>query len=133
MTIEDNKAIVVRILKDVVEAGRVDLIDSCYAPNDSRGDQFRQFVTWLHKICTSIKVTILDTVAEGDKVMVYVQFELTCSSKYLSEYTGEYPPLDQPHTWKGLELRQFVDGKYDGSLVSFYDSVGRHWPARKTP
>lgn len=130
MTAEDNKAILVRHYKDVIEGGRVELIDSYFAQQGNSPERFGEFITWLHKICTKIKVTVLDMVAEGEKVVVHVQFELTCSSKYLSEYTGEYPPLDQPHTWTGLEFFQFVDGKYV-SMVSFYDSVGRHWPARK--
>jgi predicted ester cyclase len=130
MSIADNKAIVIRHLKHVVEDGRVNLIDGYFDTQYQKPENFRAFVIWLHKICTKIKVTILDMVAEGDKVAVFVEFELTCSSKYIGEYTGEYPPLDQPHTWKAMEFYQIVDGKFQ-TMVGLYDPQGRHWPSRK--
>lgn len=113
----------------------MDLIDNYLAPDGSTRletpDGLRKNVAWLHKICTNLKVTFLDMLAEGDKVMVYFQADITCTSKYLSEYSGDYPPLDQPHSWKGMEIYRIVDGKMV-SRLGVYDPEHLHHPRRKT-
>ena len=75
MSTEKNKAIVVRHLKEVLEQGRVELIESYYAsqaPNVAFGtpEQWRDLVLWHHKVAPGLKINILDMMAEGDKVMV---------------------------------------------------------------
>ena len=62
-------------LIDVLEQGRVDLIPSYYAPDGSNPptttpEQWRDRVLRHHKIGPGFKITILDMIAEGDKVAV---------------------------------------------------------------
>ena len=116
MSTEENKAIVVRHLKEVLEQGRVELIESYYAPqapNTTFGtsEEWRDLVLWHHKVAPGLKVNILEMIAEGDKVMVYWQAEVTFLSKYASEYDGPFPPLDVPARWMVASLLQIADGK----------------------
>jgi predicted ester cyclase len=131
MGLEENKAIVVCYLKDVFQERQVDLLDSIYAIRNASPETVRKFAHWIHKISTNFNVTILDILAEGNKVAVFVQFDTTYTSKYASEYSDEpHPPLDQPYSWKGMVIYQIVDGKLV-SEVGLYDPAETHWPLQK--
>lgn len=136
MSTEENKAIVIRHFKEVHEQGQLDLIDSYYAPDGSTPDMdqtpelLRESVKWLRKIATDLKITVLDMIAEGDKVMAFIRVDVTITSKYASEYAVPFPPLDQPITWSGLELYRIVEGKMV-SRIGFYDPNDILWPEPK--
>ena len=137
MSTEENKPMVMRHFKEVHEQGELDLIDSYYAPDGSTPDMdqtpeiLREGVKWLRKIAPDLKITVLDMIAEGDKVMAYIRVDLTWTSKYASEYAVPCPPLDQPITWSGLELYRIVEGKMV-SRIGFYDPNDLLWPEPKT-
>jgi hypothetical protein len=116
MSVEQNKAIVRRHIVDVLEQGHVELIDGYYAPDGSVPDmdtpqQYKDRVLWHHKVAPGYKITILDMVAEGDKVSVYWQADLTYS-------VMQDPPLDfpffafgKPASWKVMSMGRVVNGK----------------------
>ena len=137
MSTEENKAIVMRHFKEVYEQGQLDLIDSYYAPDGSIPEMeqtpelLRKEVKWLRKVAPGLKITVLDMVAEGDKVMAYIRVDMTSTSKYASEYVVPYPPLDRPVTWSGLELYRIIDGKMV-SRIGFYDAAENLMPERKS-
>jgi predicted ester cyclase len=115
MSTAENKAIVLRHEKEVLEQGRVELIESYYAPDGSIPDmdtpeQWREKVLWHHKTCPGFKVTILDMMAEGDKVMVHTQFDLTYSVPGDSPPVY-FPPLGVPVSWRNMNVFRIVDGK----------------------
>jgi predicted ester cyclase len=115
MSTEENKAIVVRHLKDVLEQGRVELIDSYYAPDGSVPDmntpeQWRDLVLWHHKTCPGFKITILDTMADGDKVMIHYHIDLTYTVPP-EQPPSSFPPLGKPVSWRNMNVFRIVDGK----------------------
>jgi steroid delta-isomerase-like uncharacterized protein len=115
MSTEENKAIVIRHLKEVLEGGHVELIDSYYAPDGSVPDadtpeQFRDRVLWHHKTCPGFKLTILDLMAEGDKVMAHLKYNLTYSVP-VDPPPVNFPPLGQPVTWRNFNVFRILDGK----------------------
>jgi predicted ester cyclase len=116
MSTEENKALVLRHEKEVLEEGRVDLIDSYYAPDGSVPDmdtpeQWRERVLWHHKTCPGFKVTILDLMAEGDKVMAHVQFDLTYSVPADPPPSIFHIPLGKPVSWRIMGVFRIVNGK----------------------
>ena len=135
MSTEANKAIVMRHFKEVHEQGKIDLIDSYYAPDGSvpemeqTSELLREGTKWLLKVSTNLKINVLDMIAEGDRVMAYIRVEITYPSKFASEFALPYPPLDQLVTWSGLELYRIVNGKMV-SRIGFYDSTGTVMPER---
>ena len=120
MSTEENKAIVRRHLIDVLEQGHVELIPSYYAPDGSKPandtpEQWRDRVLEHHKIGPGFKITILDMVAEGDKVAVLWQADFTFSVMPDPPYEKPPYPFGKPVSWKIMNLNRIVDGK----LVSY--------------
>jgi predicted ester cyclase len=74
-------------------------------------EQWRDVVLWHHKVAPGFKITILDMMAEGDKVMTHSQVDITYTSKYASEYSGPFPPVDQSVSWRNMDVFRIVDGK----------------------
>jgi steroid delta-isomerase-like uncharacterized protein len=122
-TPEENKAIVLRHEKEVLEQGRVDLIESYYAPDGSTPmdtpEQWRARVLWHHRTCPGFTITLLDLLAEGDKVMAHTRIELTYSVP-IDPPPAFFPPLGQPVTWRNMNVFRIVDGK----LVAQYSNTG---------
>ena len=124
MSIEENKAVALCYLKDVLEQGHVELIESCYAPDGSVAsmqtpDQFRDLVLWHQKYCPGYQITILELIAEGDKVMVNYRVDLTYSVQDDTD-TSPMPPLGKPVSWRNNNVLRIEGGK----IVSEQDVSG---------
>ena len=114
MSVEENKAIVRRHLIDVLEQGHVELIDGYYSPDSSTPDtpqQYRELVLWHHKVAPGFKITILDMVAEGDKVAVHWQAALTYSVVPDPPPNSPFFPFGKPCDWKIMSIGRVIDGK----------------------
>jgi predicted ester cyclase len=116
MSTEENKAIVLRHLKDVLEQGHVELIESCYAPDGSvpgmeTPEQWRDLILGFHKSCPGYKITILDMMADGDKVMVNTQVDLTYTVPPELPQELFFPPLGKPVSWRNMDVYRIVGGK----------------------
>ena len=116
MSTEENKAVVRRHFIDVLEQGHVELIDSYYAPDGSVPDmdspeQWRAGILWQHKTSPGFTVTILDLMAEGDKVTVHVQFDLTYSVPTDPPPSIFSVPLGQPVSWRTMGVFRILNGK----------------------
>jgi predicted SnoaL-like aldol condensation-catalyzing enzyme len=123
MSIEENKAIVRKHLIDVLEQGHVELIPSYYAPDGSvptmdTPEQWKTRVLDHHRIAPGYKITILDMVAEGDKVAVLWQADLTYS--VMPDPPPEKPsyPFGKLATWKIMNLFRIVDGKLVSNIAA---------------
>src|SRR3990172_9506915 len=115
MSTEENKAIVVRHIKEVLEQGRVDLIDSYYAPDGSASkmdtpEEWKDRVLWFHKTCPGFKITILDMMADGDKVMSHIHADLTYTVP-ADPPPSFFPPLGKPVGWENMDVFRIVNGK----------------------
>jgi hypothetical protein len=115
MTTEENKAIARRHLIDVLEQGRVELIPSYYAPDGSvpmdTQEEWQKRVLDHHKIGPGFKITILDMVAEGDKVAVLWQADFTYSVVPDPPFEKPPYPFGKTATWKIMSLMRVVNGK----------------------
>ena len=114
MSVEENKAIVRRHLIDVLEQGHVELIGSIYAPDGSTPDDwgtaenFKTAVIWHHKHCPGFKVNLLDLMAEEDRVMAYIQFDVTYS---VEDTSPQMQPFGKPVSWRNVNIYRIANGK----------------------
>jgi steroid delta-isomerase-like uncharacterized protein len=116
MTTEENKNIVRRHLIDVLEQGHVELIESYYTPDGSVPDndtpkQWKDRVLWHHKNAPGFKITILDMMAEGDKVMVHWQADVTYIARPDPPFSGAFAPLGKAVQWRIVNILRIVNGK----------------------
>ncbi len=122
-TPEENKAVVLRHEKEVLEQGRVELIDSYYAPDGSTPmdtpAQWRERVLWHHRACPGFTITVLDMMAEDDRVMSHIHINLTYSVP-ADPPPAFWPPLGRPVTWRNMNVYRVVGGK----IVAQYSLTG---------
>jgi predicted ester cyclase len=126
MSIEENKAIARRHYIDVFNQGHVELVESYYAPEGSvpiaqAQKEFSDFTLWWQKVAPGWKLTILDMVAEGEKVAVYLQAELTYSVVPDPPPDFVMPPFGKPVSWKLANIVRIVDGKWVSMEVEAND------------
>ena len=125
---EANKAVVRRIVEEVWNGKKHDMIDEFYAadfvnvdPNSPEVKNLEQFKQWAAAFNTGFpdeQVTIVDMVAEGDKVAKQYSIEAT--------HTGEFmgiPPTNKKTNMSGITIYRIVDGKVKECVWS-YDTYG---------
>ena len=128
MSTENNKAIAVRHIKEVQEQGHVELLDSYFAivPIEDNLKGIREFFLYCQKVFPGLTIKILDIMAEGDTVMVHIQFDLTCTvpTEQSSFFDRPFPPLGTPVSWRDVNIYRIVDGKIvSHQFVSGYDNM----------
>lgn len=121
MSLEANKAVVRRYYEEVLNAGRVDVLDELAAQDyvehdpfpgqgNGRGDLERRAATLIEAFspCT---FTIEDLVAEGDKVVV----RWSSSGTHSGEFLG-IPATHRSYTISGIDIHRVED-----------DKLAEHW------
>jgi predicted ester cyclase len=79
---EHNKAVVRRLVEEVMNAGRLDVLDELYLP--SMAAAARRWIAPFREAFPDVTMTIVDLVAEDDKVAA----RFTCSATQRSEWQG---------------------------------------------
>jgi predicted ester cyclase len=82
---EQNKAIVRRLVEEVLNAGRMEEIDALYAP--ALAAVARAWIAPFRASFPDVHMEIIDLVAEDDKVVG----RFTCSGTHLGEWLGHAP------------------------------------------
>ena len=83
--LERNKAVVRRMVDEVLNAGRLDAIDELYAPG--LAPAARRWIAPFRTSFPDMHMEIVDLIAEGDKVVG----RFTCSGTHLGEWLGDAP------------------------------------------
>ncbi|MGH9720188.1 MAG: ester cyclase [Bryobacteraceae bacterium] len=125
---QQNKALAHRWFEEVWNRGREETIHELLAPDaiahslsepgvDARGEgDFLQFFLMMRGAFPDLKITIEDTIAEGDKVVLRWNALMT--------HTGEgmgVAPTHERMTITGIHIARFAGGK----LVEAWDSWDR--------
>ena len=121
MSTAENKALVRRMIEDVVNARRLDLVDEVFAADYvARGrvvglDAVRQAIERHHSDLSSFRETIEEMIAEGDAVVVRLVVQGT--------HTGEMsiggisvPATGKFVTWNGIAILRVANGKITEEL-----------------
>jgi predicted SnoaL-like aldol condensation-catalyzing enzyme len=125
MGLEENKAVVVRYYKEVMEQGHMEVLEEIYTPEgnppDSWGtvENWKNVVLWHRKHCPGFKANLPDVMAEGDWVIAHVQFELTYSVPVDPSGSPASYPLGKPLSWHNFEMFRLVNGKIVFARASF--------------
>lgn len=82
---DHNKAIVRRLVTEVLNGGNLDVIDELYAPALAKGA--RRWIAPFRASFPDVRMEIVELIAEGDKVVG----RFTCSATHLGEWLG-HPP-----------------------------------------
>ncbi len=115
MSVEQNKAIVLRFFEEAFNQGNLAVIDELIAPRlvyhapdgDISGlDGTKQLVAGVRTAFPDFQVRPQDVVTEGDKVVI----RFTDSGTHQAEGMG-IPPTGKQVTWTGIDIFRITDGK----------------------
>ena len=116
MSLEENKAIELRFLEEVVNKGNLDVIDELCAANfvdhtalpgvapDREG--YKQFFAMSRSALPDFHSTLEDLIAEGDKVAE----RFTARGTHKGEWMG-IAPTGKQVTVQGIAIHRITDGK----------------------
>ena len=128
MSVEENKAIARKYCYEVWNQGNVDLLDEFYIleqpPAEDYRKKLKQNILWWRSVAPGLKFTILDMIAEGDRVVTYFQSDVTYSVVSDPPPTHLMPPFGKPVSWKVVNIMHIVDGKIVG-----IEYAGNYWMA----
>ncbi len=82
---ERNKAVIKRLVDQVLNSGRLDLIDQLYAPEAA--DQARAWIASFRASFPDMQMETIELIAENDRVVG----RFTCSATHLGSWRG-HPP-----------------------------------------
>ena len=115
MSVEANKALAQRYADEVINQGKLDVIDEIcttdyksyppgFPPTDREGD--KQLIAMFRAAFPDMRKRIDDMVADGDKVVE--------RATYSGTHTGEFqgiPPTGRQAAFTGMHIFRIVDGK----------------------
>lgn len=128
MTVE-NKAVIRRIVDEVLTGGNLDLVDELFAPeyvphdpsNPARPggiEGAKQFAGMLHTGLSGVRYTVVEMVAEGDKVM----YRWTLEGRHTGPFMG-IPPTGRSIKISGIDAFRLDKGRIVESWVAA-DAMG---------
>jgi steroid delta-isomerase-like uncharacterized protein len=116
MSLEENKAIELRFFEEVVNKGKLAVIDDLVATNyvwhdappglPSGTEGLKQFFTMTHTAFPDFHSTLEDMFAEGDKVVQ----RFTARGTHQGEFMG-IAPTGKQVTIPGIAIHRITDGK----------------------
>ena len=128
MTIETNKAVVHRYVKDGYNAANMAVIDELFATDFVNHDpsaptvrdleELKQLILAQHAAFADVRTTIEDLVADGDKVVK----RFTVRGTHTGDFNG-IPPTGKQFTLEGIDILRLVDGKIQEIWIG-YDMLG---------
>jgi predicted ester cyclase len=83
--LEHNKRIVRRLIEEVLNQGKLAVIEELYSARLARGA--RRWITPFRTSFPDVHMEIVDLIAEGDRVVG----RFTCSGTHLGEWLGQAP------------------------------------------
>jgi predicted ester cyclase len=102
---ERNKATVRRLIAEVLNGGRLDVIDELYAAELAVGA--RRWIAPFRASFPDVHMELVELIAEGDKVVG----RFTCSATHLGEWLGQAPTGRRFERVKEVWILRFRDGR----------------------
>jgi predicted ester cyclase len=115
---EPNKATVQRLIAEVLNGGRLDVIDELYAPELAAGA--RRWIAPFRASFPDVHMEVVDLIAEGDKVVG----RFRCSATHLGEWLGHAPTGRRFERVDEVSIFRFRDGRIVHAW-SLEDSLSR--------
>ena len=102
---QQNKAVVRRLVDEVLNGGRLGVIDELYAP--SLAPEAREWIAPFQTSFPDMHMEIVDLIAEGDKVVG----RFTCSGTHLGEWVGHAPTGRRFEAIDEVSIFRFREGR----------------------
>ena len=115
---EANKAVVRRLVDQVLNGGHLELIDELYAPELARAA--RRWLTPFRASFPDVHMEIVELIAEGDKVVG----RFTCSATHLGDWLGHAPTGRRFERIDEVTIFRLRDGRIMHAW-SLEDTLGR--------
>jgi ketosteroid isomerase-like protein len=115
---ELNKATVRRLIAEVLNGGRLEVIDELYAPE--LAPAARRWITPFRASFPDVRMEIVELIAEGDKVVG----RFTCSATHLGEWLGHAATGRRFERVDEVAIFQLRDGRIVHAW-SLEDNLGR--------
>jgi predicted ester cyclase len=115
---EANKAVVRRLVEEVLNGGRLEVIDELYAPE--LAPAARRWITPFRASFPDVHMEIVDLIAEGDKVVG----RFTCSATHQGQWLGHAPTGRRFEQVDEVSIFQLRDGQVV-QVWSLEDTLGR--------
>ena len=130
MSEEANKALMRRMVEEILNSGNLEAADEIFAPDyvlhdpaspeEVRGPEgFKRFVGMFHAAFPDLHLTIEDQIAEGDSKMVT---RYRVSGTHRGDLMG-LPPSGKRVTFVGVGVTRTSDGKFVETW-EHYDALG---------
>ena len=115
---EANKAVVRRLIEEVLNGGHLELIDELYAP--ALAPAARRWITPFQASFPDVHMEIQELIAEDDKVVG----RFTCSATHLGAWLGHAPTGRRFERVDEVSIFRFRDGRIV-AVWSLEDTLGR--------
>jgi predicted ester cyclase len=102
---EANKTVVRRLVAEVLNGGRLELIEELYAPRLAAAA--RRWIEPFRASFPDVHMEVIDLIAEGDKVVG----RFTCSATHLGEWRGHAPTGRRFERVDEVAIFRLRDGK----------------------
>jgi predicted ester cyclase len=102
---ERNKATVRRLIAEVLNGGRLDVIDELYAPELAAG--VRRWIAPFRASFPDVHMEVVELIAEGDTVVG----RFRCSATHLGEWLGHAPTGRRFERVDEVSIFRFRDGR----------------------
>jgi predicted ester cyclase len=115
---ERNKASVRRLVEEVLNGGRMDVIDALYAP--ALAAEAKAWIAPFRASFPDVHMEVVELIAEGDAVVG----RFTCSGTHLGEWLGYAPTGRRFEAVAEVSIYRFRDGRIVESW-GLEDNLGR--------
>jgi predicted ester cyclase len=102
---EQNKKAVRRLVDEVMNLGRTDVIDDLYA--DELADSVKRWISPFRSSFPDMHMVVVDLIAEGDTVVG----RFTCSATHLGTWRGHPPTGRRFDAVDEVSIFRFSDGR----------------------
>ena len=113
-----GKALVRRLVDEVLNGGRLDVIDELYPPN--LAEKARAWIAPFRASFPDVHMKVLDLIAEGDTVVG----RFTCSATHQGDWLGHAPTGRRFENVDEVSIFRTVNGKIT-SVWSLEDNLAR--------
>jgi predicted ester cyclase len=115
---EHNKAIIRRLIEEVLNGGQLEVIDELYAPALARAA--RRWIAPFRASFPDVHMEILELIAEGEKVVG----RFTCSATHQGAWLGHAPTGRRFERVEEVSIFRLRDGRII-QVWSLEDTLGR--------
>jgi predicted ester cyclase len=115
---EYNKATVRRLVEEVLNGGRLELIDELYAPE--LAPAARRWIAPFRASFPDVHMEVVELIAEGDKLVG----RFTCSATHLGEWLGHPPTGRRFERVDEVSIFRLRDGRIT-QVWTLEDTLGR--------